>query len=168
MSEKNIWTELAEAQKAMEQPVLDSTGHAGKNGAREYKYASLAAVRKCVFPPCNERGIFITQHFDGDNVLVTEARLGEQSAVLDRRVVALSGIPQSDGSAETYAKRYALCSVFGLAGIEDDDGASSSDGKGRPVNGQCAACGAVWSFMSAEHMSGTACPTCGGTSFKAL
>lgn len=162
--DSNIWTVLAEAQSAMDQPVMDSEGRTGKNGARAYKYASLASVRKCVFPPCNERGIFITQHFDGGDILITEAFMGAKSVTLDRRKVMLTGRSQEDGSAETYAKRYALCSVFGLAGIEDDDGASSSEGK--PVNGQCVACGSVWSFRSAEHMSGSACPKCGGTSFR--
>lgn len=124
--EPAIWPFLAEAQSKMEQPALDGTGHAGKNGSRTYKYATLASVRKSVFPPCNALGIFITQHFDGENVLLTEAHKGEWSVVLDKRKVKLTGNPQEDGSAETYAKRYALCSVFGLAGVEDDDGASAS------------------------------------------
>ena len=161
----SIWTALAEAQKAMEQPVMDSEGRAGKNGARVYKYASLASVRKSVFPPCNERGIFITQHFDGGNVLITEAHMGEQSVILDHRIVALSGNSQADGSAETYAKRYALCSVFGLAGIEDDDGASSGESKGLSVNAQCVKCSSFWSFQSHEQMQRAACPKCGGTEF---
>lgn len=150
-----IWSALAEIQKGIEQPLMDSEGHAGKNGARTYKYASLAAVRKSVIPPCNERGIFITQHFDGDNVLITEARMGEQSAVLDRRTVAITGSSQSDGSAETYAKRYALCSVFGLVGIEDDDGSAASETKQRrregAFGGKCRSCGSTAQFQSSEQ-----------------
>lgn len=150
-----IWTALAEAQKSMEQPVLDSVGHAGKNGAREYKYASLASVRKAVVPPCNAQGIFITQHFDGANVLITEAHMGGECVVLDRRVVRLTGNPQEDGSAETYAKRYALCSVFGLAGVEDDDGSSVekvAKQTGGPFNARCRNCGTVYAFQNEEHM----------------
>ena len=140
----------------MEQPALDGTGRAGKNGCRTYKYATLASVRKAVMPPCNERGIFVTQHFDGENVLVTEARMGEEVAVLDRRMVALTGRPQEDGSAETYAKRYALCSVFCLAGIEDDDGsaateASSGTPPSGPVRGRCKSCGAECQFLNREQ-----------------
>lgn len=122
----NIWSALAQAQYKMKPPELDGVGHAGKNGSRTYKYATLSSVRRSVLPPCNELGIFITQHFDGENILITEAYMGEESAVLDRRMVKLTGNPQEDGSAETYAKRYALCSVFGLAGVEDDDGESAS------------------------------------------
>lgn len=163
-----IWTALAEAQKAMEQPALDGTGRAGKNGCREYKYATLASVRKAVMPPCNERGIFLTQHFDGGNVLVTEARMGAESAVLDRRAVALTGRPQEDGSAETYAKRYALCSAFCLAGMEDDDGKAATDATANgPFNAACKACGAVWTFQSAEQMGSFRC-ACGGSSFEAV
>lgn len=157
-----IWTALADAQKVMEQPVLDSIGHTGKGGTRTYKYASLASVRKSVFPPCNERGIFITQHFDGDNVLLTEAHMGDEFVVLDKRLVALVGRPQEDGSAETYAKRYALCSVFGLAGVEDDDGGAVSDKAPKPVpagpfNARCRSCGTTYQFQSEEQMRSVKC-----------
>jgi hypothetical protein len=158
-----IWAELAKAQAKMEQPVLDSVGHTGKNGSRAYKYASLASVRKSVFPPCNDLGIFITQHFDGDNVLITEAYLGGERAVLDRRKVKLTGNPQDDGSAETYAKRYALCSVFGLAGVEDDDGESASKEQprrpapGQPLTGRCRSCGSTYTFQSEEQMRMAQC-----------
>lgn len=173
-----IWTALAEAQKAMEQPALDGTGRAGKNGCRTYKYATLASVRKAVMPPCNERGVFLTQHFDGGNALVTEAHMGAESAVLDRRAVGLTGRPQEDGSAETYAKRYALCSVFCLAGIEDDDGKAATEASGanqpatsgapRPFVAQCRGCGARYQFESAEQMGRSQCTNCGGTVFEAV
>lgn len=154
-TQAGIWTALAEAQKVMEQPVLDSIGHTGKGGAREYKYASLASVRKSALPPCNAQGIFITQHFDGANVLVTEAHMGAECVVLDRRVVKLTGNPQEDGSAETYAKRYALCSVFGLAGVEDDDGSAAAKAPkqtGVQFNARCRSCGTVYTFQNEDHM----------------
>ena len=165
-AEKVIWNALADAQRNMEQPVLDSVGRTGRGGERTYKYASLASVRKAVFPPCNELGIFITQHFDGDNTLITEAHLGDQSVVLDKRKVTIVGRAQEDGSNETYAKRYALCSVFGLAGVEDDDGeaatkdASRKPTPGQPFNARCRSCGAAYSFQSEEQMrTGQCCPS---------
>lgn len=41
--------------------------------------------------------------------------------------------PQGFGSATTYAKRYALCAVFGVIADQDDDGQLSS-GRNAPKN----------------------------------
>jgi len=127
MSEESvsIFSALATARGKMEQPKLDSTGRTGKNGAREYKYASLSAVLESIVEPLSEVGVFVSQGLDTDDVLTTEAHLGELSTVLDRRRVCRAGSSQEQGSAETYAKRYALCTVFGLAGMDDDDGAGA-------------------------------------------
>lgn len=164
-----IWGALAKAQKDMDQPTLDSVGHTGKGGVRTYKYASLASVRKSVFPPCNEQGIFITQHFDGDNVLITEAHMGDECVILDKRKVTLVGKAQEDGSNETYAKRYALCSVFGLAAVEDDDGeAAMKVQQNQPLNARCGYCGKVYSFESVEQMASATCPECNCTHFEAV
>ena len=116
---------ILEARKNMQMPPLNGVGHAGKGGSREYRYATLQDVLKCVMPPLMERGVLLTQGFEeGD--LVTRAVKGDESMVLDRRHVNMSGTSQEQGSAETYAKRYALCSVFCIAGMEDDDGQAAS------------------------------------------
>ena len=121
---------LLEARKNMKMPALNGVGHAGKNGAREYKYATLQDVLKCVMPPLIEQGILLTQGFSDGN-LVTSVSKADEHMVLDARHVNTSGTPQEQGSAETYAKRYALCTVFCIAGLEDDDGSMASS---RPVN----------------------------------
>lgn len=123
-----IYDELASAREEMSHPKMDSTGRAGKNGSRMYPYASLKSVLDAVMPPLLARGIFLTQHIC-DGTLATEVHKGEEAVVLDRRQVDLSGSPQEQGSAETYAKRYALCSVFCIAGEEDDDGKAASQRK---------------------------------------
>jgi len=120
-----IMDSIIEARKAMQMPPMRGIGHAGRNGSREYKYATLQDVLACVVPPLLERGVMLTQGFD-DGMLVTRAVAGEEVVVLDARPVSLSGSPQEQGSAETYAKRYALCTAFCLAGTEDDDGAAAS------------------------------------------
>ena len=129
MTDENvsIFSALAAARGKMEQPKLDSTGRTGKNGTREYKYSSLAAVLETIVGPLSDVGVFVSQGLDTDDVLTTEAHLGERSTVLDRRRVCRAGSSQEQGSAETYAKRYALCTVFGLAGMEDDDGEGAKD-----------------------------------------
>lgn len=123
-----IYDELASARAEMSHPKMDSTGRAGKNGSRMYPYASLKSVLDSVIPPLVKRGVFLTQRIE-DGCLRTEARKGDEHALLDSRPVDLSGSPQEQGSAETYAKRYALCSVFCIAGEEDDDGKAASQRK---------------------------------------
>lgn len=123
-----IYDELASARAEMSHPKMDSTGRAGKNGSRMYPYASLKSVLDSVIPPLAKRGVFLTQRIEA-GCLRTEARKGDEFALLDSRPVDLSGSPQEQGSAETYAKRYALCSVFCIAGEEDDDGKAASQRK---------------------------------------
>lgn len=110
---------LAEAQKEMGNPPLN--GLAQISQSRSYKYALLADVEAVVKPPLMERGVFITQKIGEDNRLHTIAYLGEESMELDNRPVMCEGAPQDNGKAETYAKRYALCSVFCIVGEEDTD-----------------------------------------------
>ena len=124
----SLYDDLAAARAEMHHPKMDSTGHAGKNGSRPYRYASLKSVLDAVMPPLLGKGMFLTQYlFDG--ILSTEVHKGDEAVVLDKRAVDLSGSSQEQGSAETYAKRYALCSVFCIAGEEDDDGKAASQRK---------------------------------------
>lgn len=122
----DLSSKLAEARAAMEMPQMNGVGHAGRNGSREYKYALLQDVIACIMPPLLERGVLLTQGFEG-STLVTKAVLGDEEMVLDSRPVVLTGTPQEQGSAETYAKRYALCTVFCIAGQDDDDGAGANE-----------------------------------------
>lgn len=131
----NLSDSLLEARKRMDMPPMNGVGHAGKGGSREYRYATLQDVLKCVMPPLMEQGVLLTQGFN-DGTLNTVAWKGDESILLDSRTVNMTGTSQEQGSAETYAKRYALCSVFCIAGMEDDDGqaASSAKQQGVPEN----------------------------------
>lgn len=117
---------LAKARKEMKMPPMNGVGHAGRNGSREYRYALLSDVLKCVVPPLLENGVFLYQGIR-DGVLETVVMMGDESLTLDSRRVNLSGTSQEQGSAETYAKRYALCTAFCIAGLEDDDGQAATD-----------------------------------------
>lgn len=110
---------LAEAQAEMTNPPLNGLAYASKT--RSYKYALLQDVEAVVKPPLIKRGIFITQSIKEDNRLHTVVYFGEEVMELDSRPVLCTGSPQDNGAAETYAKRYALCSVFCIVGEEDTD-----------------------------------------------
>ena len=84
-------------------------------GSYQYKYESLDQVLAAVRPPLMERKIALeTVVFDGS-----------EEIVLDTRPMRDSPDAQASGSWETYMRRYALRSAFGLAG-EDDDGAAAA------------------------------------------
>lgn len=126
MAMSSLAEALLAARRAMGMPPMNGVGHVGRNGSREYRYATLQDVLKCVMPPLIENGVLLYQSIEG-SVLKTTAVKGDEALVLDARSVSLSGTPQEQGSAETYAKRYALCTVFCIAGAEDDDGQAASN-----------------------------------------
>lgn len=122
----NIHSIFAEARKEM--PAPKKTATMDFRG-RKYQYPTLQDVLDSVMPPLLERGVFLTQRTEvgeGMLLMVTEAHLGAECAVLDKEPYAYSENPQDMGKAETYARRYSLSKVFGLQGDPDTDGAKDS------------------------------------------
>lgn len=119
-----MYKKLLEASKAMHNPTLDAVGQVGK---RTYKYASLASILKAVRPALLERGLVLTQGIAEGVIARLETRVIDaesgESTVLDSRYIPDNDDAQRFGSFETYMRRYALLSAFGLVGAEDDDGA---------------------------------------------
>lgn len=89
------------------------------------KYVPLEAVLDAIAEPLRANGIAIVQHtdiLDARTVLVT--RLVHESGewIAGRYPVhPVKADPQGEGSALTYARRYALMALVGIA-PEDDDG----------------------------------------------
>lgn len=134
----NIHDRLLEACKSMHNPTLDAVGQVGGN--RRYKYASLASILKAVRSPLLEQGLILTQGVSfkealqaaggGFWVLETGVIAADGSRLtLDVRLFYNDTNAQKVGSFETYMRRYALCSAFGLVGEEDDDGAATTEPK---------------------------------------
>jgi len=90
------------------------------------RYADLAEIRDCTIPILARHGLTVMQLTDikdGQVVLIT--RLLHQSGESVDSVYPLNGDPlkpQSLGSAMTYARRYCLAAMCGIAAEEDDDG----------------------------------------------
>lgn len=120
------------------QAELPTVRKDGENPHYKSKFASLTGIMETVrpllakhnfawvtFPQANESGQLVLtyklvhqsgEQWSGDIPLL----LGQQT-------------PQAQGSAITYARRYALCAVLGIVGTDDDD-----DGEGasqRATNG---------------------------------
>ena len=102
-----------------------------KNPFFKSNYADINSVIDSITPILNELGLVFTQCpdiKDGVEVLTTRVTIAEDPKEYIESNVRLL-LPSADmqklGSAITYARRYALISMFGLE-TEDDDGNSAS------------------------------------------
>lgn len=121
---------LTGAQKAI--------GHASKSSVNPHfksKYADLAAVIDAVKGPLNDNGIAFYQSCavrDGGEVVLctTLSHTSGQWLKSEYPLRPSKPDPQGFGSALTYARRYCLAAIVGIASEEDDDGNEAS----KPAN----------------------------------
>ena len=97
-----------------------------KNPAFKSRYADLSSVIEAVEGPAHEAGLFIVQSpISEDDYAGAETYLmhesGQHISTSLTFQIQRSG-PQGAGSCITYARRYALMSLFALAADDDDDG----------------------------------------------
>jgi hypothetical protein len=109
------------------QGKVNAVKKTAKNDHFNSAYADLSSILTTINPVCQELGLLITQH-PHDEVLVTKVyhvESGEwmQSEQLLRMRDANN--PQQYGSALTYARRYALASIFNLNQADDDANSAS-------------------------------------------
>ena len=122
-----IASALLEVQKACPPLVFDATNPHFKSS-----YVSLGGLIDTVLPLLNEHGVLLTQaptaDPDGNPVLVTFLVHAESGEKIGSSTPLFMGKAdaQAHGSAITYARRYALMSMLGLVGDEDDDGTAAS------------------------------------------
>lgn len=101
------------------------------------KYASLSAVLKATLPALNRHGIALTSRtkIEGERIVVKTCLVfrGLPFVCATWPVGAVGTPPQQLGSALTYARRYSIQSVLGVAAEDDDDGNAASASKGAAV-----------------------------------
>lgn len=94
------------------------------------KYADLAAVWDVVREPLAANGLSVIQlpSADGAKVTLVTMLLHSSGQWIKSRLTMLAAqnTPQGLGSCITYARRYALSSVLGVAAEIDDDGNAAS------------------------------------------
>ncbi len=127
---EKLSTAFVAAQAELKNAVFDKTNPHFKS-----KYATLAGMRDGLVATLSKHGLAVIQGSD-----VTEA-----GPVVNTRLVHTSGQwiesaypiamdkPQQMGSAVTYARRYSLAAICGIASEEDDDGNAAQNGN-TPVN----------------------------------
>lgn len=126
---------LAAFQSALPRVEKDNVGVIpGKDGKQGYKYeyADLADITAVALPLLGKVGLSWSTKptVDAEGRFVLEYRLRHAAGEEDIGAYPLPDPtrtpPQQVGSAISYARRYALCSVTGIApGGDDDDGAQA-------------------------------------------
>lgn len=127
-------SELAKALNAFH-TELPKVGKGSINPAFKSKYADLADIVSVVLPALAKNGLaWITTPRVSDDGFVLEYELRHTSGETVTGSWPLpdpeKATPQQMGSAVTYAKRYTLSAVTGIAPDEDDDGNAASKGPG--------------------------------------
>jgi len=117
---------LAKAQAAMKNAALNKT-----NPHFRSKYADLAGIRDAVIPSLTANGIAVVQTLDvlghpacdSPPRLYVLTRLLHASGQWIESRCQIPDVPdmQKMGSAITYARRYSLSAICGIAADEDDD-----------------------------------------------
>lgn len=126
---------LAKAQGAIKAAVKDSSNPHFKS-----RYADLASVWEACRRPLSENGLAVIQTTDevpdGTAVLlVTTLVHASGEWIAGRlRLNPVKPDPQGMGSAITYARRYALAAIVGIA-PDDDDGEAAQGRQGQQANG---------------------------------
>lgn len=126
MSE-NLASALAAFQAEL--PKLNK-GNTADTGTYKYQYADLADVSSVVLPLLAKHGLSFSAKptLDEGGRFVLEYVLRHASGESDSGTYPLpSGSPQQIGSAITYARRYTLSAITGVAPDADDDGKAANE-----------------------------------------
>lgn len=111
-----------------------------KDGGYTYDYADLAEVSRAILPLLGEAGLsWITKPMlRDDGSFVLEYKLAHASGESEEGIYPLptTGSPQQIGSAITYARRYTLCAVTGIATTQEDDDGTAAEQIGKPATAQ--------------------------------
>jgi hypothetical protein len=154
---KGLYAALAAAQADMGPALKDSTNPAFKS-----KYADLASVMAACMPALSANGIAVLQPaYDDESGRYVKTIFvhGESGESVECRVplIVAKNDMQGYGSAVTYARRYGLMGMAGIA-PEDDDGNAASkappkdDPKPRNVASEQATADAIEYLAGADDL----------------
>ena len=120
---------LAKAQGQMKNATFNRVNPHFKS-----KYADLASIIDAVRKPLSENGLGWTQTTElrnGGMLLVTTLMHTSGQWIQSDYPLPLGVKPQEMGSATTYAKRYSLAAIAGIAADDDDDANIANNSKAK-------------------------------------
>jgi hypothetical protein len=97
------------------------------NSRYSFKYATLDAIREAIRKPLSDNGLALVQSVDdgeGQSSVLT-TMLGHESGQWissKLKLMVENAGNQARGSAISYGRRYAICSLLGIVSEDDDDG----------------------------------------------
>jgi hypothetical protein len=89
------------------------------------RYATLAHIIAQTRPALGKHGLAVSQLVQVDAVVTLLLHSSGQFLASRTPIVSEKPGPQAMGSGITYARRYGLCAILGIAAEEDDDGESA-------------------------------------------
>lgn len=119
---KELAGALAEFQSMVEDVKKDGT-----NPFYKSRYATLDKVIETIRPSLKECGLSFSQFPDYEGLTTILMHKSGEFIEATYKLMPKDATPQGYGSAISYARRYALCAILGLA-LEDDDGQEASKG----------------------------------------
>ena len=135
MNQSEHINELAKA-LAEAQAKLDGVLKGKENPFFKSRYADLSMVWqawKAVGPACGLSIAQVATVQDGEPVLATQLMHSSGQWIRGQYPIKpVKADPQSVGSAITYARRYALAAMVGIAPEDDDDDGNIASGKKEP------------------------------------
>ena len=162
---------LSKAQDTMEAPGKGREAKIeSQKGRYSYKYADLADIIDCYRKPLSSNGLALTQPIvlRGSQMVLLTVLVHESGEwIASEYPLRMYERPQEQGSAITYARRYAVSSLLGIAAEDDDDGKRAQDAEPprqgpRPLTSEAIANGTVTvqeGVVDGGHRSGSVCPT---------
>ncbi len=151
-----LYAALAKAQGEFPPIPRDKTVTVRTKDGRSYTfaYAPLETIFATIRLELSGNGLAVTQTFRGDDLITSLLHSGGGMIESVMRCQRQTGTWQEFGSAITYARRYALVALLGLATEEDDDGNHASGNTAmqqKPARGRTTA-----TEKAAEGSGGTA------------
>jgi len=132
-----------------------------KLGTYSYAYADLASVLEAIRPTLSKHALALVQPLlwmDGHPWLITRLIHSSGQWVESHYPLGVYERPQEMGSAITYARRYAICALVGIAAEDDDDAAGAEQATERkrstPATGpklSCPRCGKAGSTVPSKY-----------------
>jgi hypothetical protein len=118
-------------------------GKVSKDSVNPYfnsKYASLSTILSAVTPVLTEAGLSIVQMPTGENELQTTLIHSSGEWISSTMKLApIKSDPQAQGSAITYARRYAVGAILSLNIDEDDDANAATHDRHQPAQASAVA-----------------------------
>lgn len=113
---KEIAKALAEFEGLQITVIKDATNPHFKS-----KFASLDNIIEAIRLPLSNKGLSFAQFPDGDGLTTILTHTSGEWMKATANLKLAKEDPQGQGSAYTYARRYALSAILGLATEDDDD-----------------------------------------------